>query len=114
MNQYISRGIDYRGHLASRLRDLEGFDTLAYELIQNADDAEGVSKISFDITDKALIVENDGKFSDCGQGGEQQECSWKGEKGYMCDFHRFRMVSSEDKRRQEDTTGAFGVGFSVV
>jgi hypothetical protein len=52
MNQYISRGIDYRGHLASRLRDLEGFDTLAYELIQNADDAEGVSKISFDITDK--------------------------------------------------------------
>jgi hypothetical protein len=114
MNQYISRGIDYRGHLASRLRDLEGFDTLAYELIQNADDAEGVSKISFDITDKALIVENDGKFSDCGQGGEQQECSWKGEKGYMCDFHRFRMVSSEDKRCQEDTTGAFGVGFSVV
>jgi len=114
MNKYISRGIDYRGHLASRLRELEGFDTLAYELIQNADDAEGVSKISFDITNEALIVENDGKFSDCGKGGEQQECSWQDEKGHMCDFHRFRKVSSEDKRRQEDTTGAFGIGFSVV
>ncbi|MEM4284380.1 MAG: DUF3883 domain-containing protein [Candidatus Caldarchaeum sp.] len=109
----ISRGIDYLGYLSARLRDLQGFDTLAYELIQNADDSEGVSEISFNVTEDALIVENDGQFSDCGH-SEDKECRWLVNEGHMCDFHRFRSVSSQDKRRQKDTTGAFGIGFSVV
>ena len=36
--QYLSRGIDYLGDLGAKLRDLQGYKTLANELIQNADD----------------------------------------------------------------------------
>jgi hypothetical protein len=51
----LSRGIDYLGDLGAKLRDLQGFATLAYELIQNADDA-GAGWMSFDICEAALIV----------------------------------------------------------
>lgn len=113
--QFLSRGIDYLGDLAAKLRDLRGFATLAHELIQNADDVASVSAISFDITRDALIVSNDASFTDCGR-IEESECPWKDEpsKGYRCDFHRFRFVASGDKRHQPETTGAFGVGFIAV
>lgn len=115
MKTYLPRGINYLGDLRNRLRDLCGFTTLAHELIQNADDVESAKFISFDVCDEALIVNNDGVFSDCGQMG-QSACSWKLDPGlgYSCDFHRLRDVASGDKRQQEGTTGAFGIGFISV
>jgi hypothetical protein len=114
--QSLPRGINYLGHLGAKLRDLQGFKTLANELIQNADDVKtGVSAMTFNICNDALIVDNDGVFSDCGQ-IEQDECPWKEDsaKGHCCDFHRFRDVASGDKRAEEGTTGAFGIGFIAV
>lgn len=115
-HKFLSRGIDYLGDLGAKLRDLQGFRTLANELIQNADDVKtGVTKMIFNVCDDALIVDNDGVFSDCGQ-IELDECPWKADssKGHRCDFHRFRYVASGDKRAEEDTTGALGIGFIAV
>lgn len=111
----LRRGINYLGALGAKLRDLQGFATLAFELIQNADDAPGATQITFDVSDYGVVVENDGQFSDCGI-AEEPDCLWpkKPSYGHMCDFHRFREVSSGDKREQSETAGAFGVGFSAV
>ena len=114
--QYLSRGIDYLGDLGAKLRDLQGFKTLANELVQNADDVKtGVTFITFNVCDDALVVDNDGIFSDC-EYIERDECPWKEDpsKGHRCDFHRFRYVASGDKRAEEGTTGAFGIGFIAV
>lgn len=112
---HISRGIDHLGWLNAQLRDLSGYATLASELIQNADDAPEATFISFDVTDDALVVDNDGYFTDCGQ-AEEGACLWPDDPahGFKCDFHRFRTVASGDKRLQEDTVGAFGIGFVAV
>lgn len=109
--KFLSRGIDYLGDLGGKLRDLQGYGTLAHELIQNADDAANATSISFDVTDGALVVDNDGVFSDCGC--EAVECPWKADEshGHRCDFHRFRHIASGDKRGELGTTGAFGIGF---
>lgn len=108
----LSRGIDYLGDLGAKLRDLQGDRTLAYELIQNADDARTATSMSFDVTTEALTVDNDGTLSDCGV-VEQSECPWKhaSDRGYRCDFHRIRNIASDDKRAEPGTTGAFGIGF---
>jgi len=60
-------------------------------------------------------VDNDGVFTDCGK-IKEPDCPWKTDRGKhrLCDFHRFRLVASGDKRDQADTTGAFGVGFIAV
>lgn len=116
MGTYLPRGVDHLGFIEAKLRDLRGFATLAHELIQNADDAKANAKlISFNVCDDALIVDNDGKFSDCGE-MEERNCPWKydSEIGHSCDFHRFRNVASRDKREEEGTTGAFGIGFIAV
>lgn len=114
MTTFLSQGIDYLGFLDAKLRDLQGYATLAHELIQNADDAAATS-MSFDVGDHGLIVENNSTFSDCGD-VKQYECRWKSQsvKGHNCDFHRFRNVAGGDKRSQEMTTGAFGIGFISV
>ena len=113
--EYLSRGIDYLGDLGAKLRDLRGYRTLAHELIQNADDAKGTASMSFDVGDDALVVDNDGVFSDCQQ-IRAAECPWKedGVHGHRCDFHRFRKIFAGDKRGEPDTTGAFGIGFIAV
>ena len=112
---YLSRGIDYLGDLGAKLRDLQGYRTLAHELIQNADDAANATSMSFDVTDEAFIVDNDGVFRDCGQ-VDASECPWKadGNHNHRCDFHRFRYVAAGDKRGEANTTGAFGIGFIAV
>jgi len=111
--RFLSRDIDYLADLGGKLRDLQGFTTLANELIQNADDAQNADTIVFDVCEDALIVDNNGTFSDCGS-TESDECPWKIMGGHRCDFHRFRHVASGDKRSQEGTTGAFGIGFIAV
>lgn len=109
---FLSRGIDYLEDLGAKLRDLKGFTTLANELLQNADDAHA-TEIVFHVTEEALVVDNNGVFSDCGA-VESAQCPFRQTKNHMCDFHRFRLVGSGDKRRQEGTTGAFGFGFTAV
>ena len=100
---YLSQGVDYLGFLSQQLGDLAGQTTLAHELIQNADDAKddsgrlSATRITFDITDTALIVSNDAVFREI-------------------DFDRMRDVASGSKRGEpgDRTTGAFGVGFISV
>jgi len=109
---FLSRGIDYLGDLGAKLRDLQGYRTLAHELIQNADDAANATSMSFDVSEEAFVVDNNGVFSDCGR-IEAIECPWKadGIHGHRCDFHRFRHIAAGDKRGEAGTTGAFGIGF---
>ena len=113
--QYLSRGIDHLGDLGAKLRDLQGFSTLAYELIQNADDVPKARSMTFSVSDDLLVVDNDGIFSDC-QRIEEGECPWKTDpaREHRCDFHRFRHIASGDKRGEAGTTGAFGIGFIAV
>lgn len=109
----LSRSIDYLGDLGAKLRDLQGYGTLARELIQNADDAPA-SRMSFDIRQDSLVLDNDGVFSSC-EDIEAPECLWRANDSvHRCDFHRFRLIGSGDKRLQEGTTGAFGIGFISV
>jgi hypothetical protein len=63
---FLSQSVDYLGFLEAKLRDLRGIATLVHELLQNADDVHGedgkpaATRITFDVCDDALIVENDG------------------------------------------------------
>ncbi len=100
--------------MSAKLRDLQGYATLAYELIQNADDAPA-SWMAFNICEDALILDNDGVFTACEE-VEAPQCQWiaSGDDGHRCDFHRFRLIGSGDKRLEEGTTGAFGIGFISV
>lgn len=50
------------GNIKSHLAGLQGYDVMALELIQNADDAKAES-IIFDITDSGLFVINSGAFT---------------------------------------------------
>lgn len=110
---YLSRSIDYLGDLGAKLRDLQGYGTLARELIQNADDAPA-SWMSFDIRQDSLVLDNDGVFSSC-ENIEAPECLRRtNDNAHRCDFHRFRLIASGDKRLQEGATGAFGIGFISV
>ena len=110
---YRSLGVEYTGFLNAKLRDLRGIATLANELIQNADDDPDATEIVFDLLDDAMVVRNDGTFTDCGN-MELEECPWTLERGHRCDFHRFRRTASGDKRNEDNTTGAFGIGFIAV
>jgi hypothetical protein len=112
---HLSRGMDYLGELGARLRDLQGYTTLAYELIQNAEDSNNATWISFDVRVNELVVDNDGTFSDCGR-VEEHECPWKSDttRDGLCDFHGFRTVAAGHKREVRNTIGAFGVGFTSV
>jgi len=110
----LSRGINYLGNLRRILQDLTGFETLVFELMQNADDAKA-STLAFDIAKGALVVDNNAVFSDCGdQDRSAAECLYLADRGHRCDFHSFREVASGDKRDRVDTTGAFGIGFIAV
>ncbi len=112
---FLPQGIDFLGFLNAKLRDLEGWSTLANELIQNADDAAGATGIMLNVTNDALIVSNDAQFSDCGAVAKPS-CAWDtaGDGKKSCDFHAFRRVASGHKRVEQDTTGAFGIGFISV
>ncbi len=98
---YKTQDVNYLGFLEAQLRDLQGIQTLAYELIQNADDARDAdgrsptTQLTFDITDDALLVSNNGIFRDV-------------------DFARLQSIASGGKREEAGTTGAFGLGFIAV
>lgn len=98
---YRTQDVNYLGFLEAQLRDLQGIDTLAYELIQNADDVQLAetsnrpSWIAFDLTDEAMVVANDGVFR-------------------HVDFERMQDLAGGGKRDEAGTTGAFGIGFLAV
>lgn len=83
------------GFLANALRDLQGTDTLAYELIQNADDAPDTTELHFEVQSDMLVVKNNGSF--------REE-----------DFDRLQRIASRGKRLEAETTGSFGIGFVAV
>lgn len=98
---YKPQDVNYLGFLEAQLRDMAGVDTLAYELIQNADDVQNedgrfpVTTLSFDVTDEALIVHNNGRFR-------------------PVDFERLQNIAGGGKRGEIGVTGAFGLGFLAV
>lgn len=97
------------GNIRSHLAGLQGYDVMALELIQNADDAKAES-IVFDITDRGLLVVNSGKFTYCGD-LHTRPCSFIASNNYSCDYHRIADVGSGGKLSRGENIGRFGIGF---
>jgi hypothetical protein len=97
------------GNIKSHLAGLQGYDVMALELIQNADDAKAESVV-FDITDRGLLVVNSGKFTYCGDLHTRQ-CSFIATSNYSCDYHRIADVGSGGKLSHGGNIGRFGIGF---
>ena len=96
------------GNIRSHLAGLQGYDVMALELIQNADDAKA-EEIVFDITDDGLLVRNSGKFTYCGD--LEKSCAFLSEGNYKCDYHRITDVGSGGKLSRGENIGRFGIGF---
>lgn len=88
---------------------LQGYDVMALELIQNADDAKAESVV-FDITDEGLFVVNSGKFTYCGD-LHARPCGFLARNNYSCDYHRIADVGSGGKLSRGENIGRFGIGF---
>lgn len=97
------------GNIRSHLAGLQGYDVMALELIQNADDAKADSVV-FDITDRGLLVVNSGKFTYCGD-LDTRPCSFSASSNYSCDYHRIADVGSGGKLSRGENIGRFGIGF---
>lgn len=97
------------GNIKSHLAGLQGYDVMALELIQNADDARA-AEIVFDITDRGLLVINSGQFTYCGD-LETRPCGFTASDNYACDYHRIADVGSGGKLSHGDNIGRFGIGF---
>jgi len=109
----LSRGWDHLGNIERTLGDLQGSLTAIYELVQNADDAPGATRMRFVVTDDAIEVWNHGIFERCSD-VTSAKCEWLAPPKHRCDLHSFREMASGDKRNRPGTTGAFGVGFTAV
>jgi hypothetical protein len=96
------------GNIRSHLAGLQGYDVMALELIQNADDAKA-EEIVFDITDSGLLVRNSGQFTYCGD--LNKPCAFLAEGNYKCDYHRITDVGSGGKLSRGENIGRFGIGF---
>lgn len=96
------------GNIRSHLAGLQGYDVMALELIQNADDAKAESVI-FDVTDQGLVVFNSGQFTYCGD--LDRPCAFLAEGNYKCDYHRITDVGSGGKLTRGENIGRFGIGF---
>ena len=97
------------GNIRSHLAGLQGYDVMALELIQNADDAKA-EEIAFDITDRGLLVRNSGQFTYCGD-LDSRPCSFVATNSYSCDYHRIADVGSGGKLSRGENIGRFGIGF---
>ena len=97
------------GNIKSHLSGLQGYDVMALELIQNADDARAAEMV-FDITDRGLLVINSGQFTYCGD-LETRPCAFSARDNYACDYHRIADVGSGGKLSHGDNIGRFGIGF---
>lgn len=97
------------GNIKSHLAGLQGYDVMALELIQNADDAKA-ERVIFDVTDKGLVVINSGQFTYCGD-LHTRPCGFIATKNYSCDYHRIADVGSGGKLSRGENIGRFGIGF---
>ena len=97
------------GNISTHLAGLQGYDVMALELIQNADDA-GAKEVIFDITKDGLEVRNSGEFTFCGD-LHSKSCPRKATSGQTCDYHRIIDVGSGGKLRESENIGRFGIGF---
>ena len=97
------------GNIRSHLAGLQGYDVMALELIQNADDATA-EEIVFDITHDGLVVRNSGEFTYCGD-LNSNSCDFKAKADYSCDFHRIAEVGGGGKLLRSENIGRFGIGF---
>lgn len=103
---------DLIGNITQVLAGLQGYETMALELLQNADDA-GAAKVRFDLRNDRLIITHDSEFSSCGL--ETNTCPWRGEtEGRRCDFHGISLMASAGKARDAGQIGRFGIGFVSV
>lgn len=100
---------DLIGTIKSHLEALQGYDVMALELIQNADDAKA-DEVVFDITKDGLRVWNSGAFSYCGNLSDRI-CRLQQTEKYACDFHRIKKVASGGKLKKSENIGRFGIGF---
>lgn len=96
------------GNIRSHLAGLQGYDVMALELIQNADDAKA-EEVVFDITVNGLLVRNSGQFTYCGD--LNKPCAFLSEGNYKCDYHRITDVGSGGKLSRGENIGRFGIGF---
>src|SRR5208282_3914583 len=105
------------GNIRQILTGLQGFDAMALEMVQNADDA-GAEQICFDIRDDSLRIWNDASFSSCGL--HDLKCPWEVSRGpdgrrcKACDFHSISTVGSGNKYSEPYMIGRFGIGFVSV
>jgi len=97
------------GNIRSHLAGLQGYDVMALELLQNADDAKA-EEICFDVMDRGLLVCNSGEFTYCGD-LKSRPCSFATTNGYGCDYHRIADVGSGGKLLRSENIGRFGIGF---
>ena len=86
------------GSIKAHLSSLQGYDTMALELIQNADDAKAL-EISFDITEHSLILENSESFSYCGNFGIQATTACMKFQKEKNDFHSIIEIASGEKAK---------------
>jgi len=100
--------------IRSMLANLRGGGSLANELIQNADDAKGATRLVFRFTPGYLEVSDDGGFRACRQPNDPGACPWELAGERACDFHAFRELGGASKANDPSLTGAFGVGFLSV
>lgn len=100
--------------IRSTLANLRGAGSLANELIQNADDADGARQLLFRFAPGYLEVIDDGGFRSCGQPNDAGDCPWELDGGRPCDFHAFRELGGATKAADASLTGAFGIGFLAV
>lgn len=108
--------VDLIGNIRQVLAGLQGYDTMALELLQNADDA-GASTIRFDIRKDRLIIQHDSSFSSCGLAPGQ--CDWitdgNPNGGHRpCDFHSVSLIAAGGKALEAGQIGRFGIGFVSV
>ena len=97
------------GNIRSHVAGLHGYDVMALELIQNADDAKAET-IVFDITNEGLYSRNSGRFTYCGD-LDSNTCELKDSLGYICDYHRIVDMGGGGKLLQSENIGRFGIGF---
>ena len=112
LSQHKRRGsytANLLGNIRSHVAGLHGYDVMALELIQNADDAKAET-IVFDITNEGLYSRNSGRFTYCGD-LDSNTCEHKNSLGYICDYHRIVDMGGGGKLLQSENIGRFGIGF---